>query len=453
MAKKQVDMSAHFTSWALLRYALPSIAMCIFTSLYGIVDGLFVSNFAGATAFAAVNFIMPVIMVLSTVGFMLGAGGSAVVSMMRGKGEHDQANRTFSLLVYVTFGVGVVLAVLGFALCPWISEAMGASGQMLEDASVYGRIIFLSLPGYVLQTAFQILMTTAGKPKLGLGITVASGLANIVLDFVLVAALNMGYVGAALATNASEWLGGLAPVVYFACKNSSFFRLGRTRLDLKLLGKICVNGSSEMMAVVAVSVVSIVYNIQLLALTGETGVAAYGVIMFVYYIFSAVFEGYSMAASPLVSFQHGARQPAEVRSLLVKSLRIVGIASAGVFLVCQLLAFPLSYAFCSYDAQLCAYTEHAFRIFYLCFLFAGFNIFGSAFFTALGNGLVSAGISFVRTIVLETAAVLLLPLLFGTESLWFACAIAEVLAFGIVVACLLFFGPVYGYRMPREKRA
>ena len=445
MAQSAPDMSKHFTIPALLRYALPSIAMAIFTSIYGIVDGLFISNYAGTTAFAAVNFIMPVIMILSTTGFMFGTGGSAIISIMRGKGDAQGANRTFSLIVYTTLATGVILSVIGIIGCRWISETMGATGEMLDDCTLYGRLVFLSLTGYVLQCAFQSLMMAAGKPKLGFGITVASGLANIVLDFVLVGVMGMGIVGAALATNVSEWLGGLAPIIYFARKNSSFLRLGKTSFNGRLLGKICANGSSEMMTNLAVSLISVIYNLQLLAYIGENGVAAYGVIMYVFLIFEAVFIGYSMATGPLLGYQYGARNFAEMRSLTKKSIAIVLVAGIFVFGFAQLLAWPLSQAFCSYDQDLAAYTEHAFRLFYLCFLFAGFNVYGSSFFTALGNGVVSAAISFVRTLVLETLFVLVLPMVFGPEALWYACLIADFLAALIVTGCMKYFAPVYGY--------
>lgn len=439
------DMSKHFTWPELLAFVAPSIAGSIFTSIYGIVDGLFVSNFAGKTAFAAVNLIMPMIMILSTTGFMIGTGGSAIVGKTRGEGDDDAANRQFSLLVYFSFALGLALMVLGLVITPHVAAAMGAEGQMLDDATLYGRLVLLSMPFFTLQIVFQAFFVTAGKPELGLRVTLASGILNIVGDFVLVGLLDLGIVGAALATNASELLGGLVPVIYFARKNDSALRLGRTRFDARVVGRAMVNGSSEMMANVAVSVVSMLYNVQLMRLVGENGVAAYGVLMYVSMLFSAIFMGYNMGASPLMSYQYGARNHLEMRNLFKKGLMFTIVGGAAMLVAAQALAWPVAYVFTGYDEELCELTVHAFRIQSFAFALMGFSMFGSALFTSLGNGLVSVLISFLRTLVFEVAFVMLLPIVFDLDGVWASWPSAEVVSLAVTAALMIALGRNYGY--------
>ena len=439
------DMSKHFTWPELLAFVAPSIAGSIFTSIYGVVDGLFVSNFAGKTAFAAVNFIMPMIMILSTTGFMIGTGGSAIVGKTRGEGDEAAASRQFSLLVYFAFALGLALLALGLVITPHVAAAMGAEGQMLDDATLYGRLVLLSMPFFTLQVAFQSFFVTAGKPELGLRVTLAAGILNIVGDFVLVGLLDMGIVGAALATNASEVLGGLAPVIYFARKNDSALRLGRTQFDARVVGKAMVNGSSEMMTNVAVSVVSILYNMQLMHLAGENGVAAYGVVMYVSMIFSAIFMGYNMGASPLMSYQYGARNRIEMRNLFKKGLTFTIAGGVAMLVAAQALAWPISFLFTGYDEKLCELTVHAFRVQSFAFALMGFAMYGSALFTSLGNGKVSALISFLRTLVFEVAFVMLLPFVFGLDGVWVSWPAAEVVSLAVTTAFMVALGRNYGY--------
>ncbi|MGN0060609.1 MAG: MATE family efflux transporter, partial [Coriobacteriales bacterium] len=410
-----VDMRQHFSVPMLLKFVAPSVAMMVFTSIYSVVDGLFVTNFVGKTAFAAVNLIMPFIMILGTLGFMMGAGGSALVAKTRGEGDDARANAYFSMTVYVTLGAGTLLALVGFAFMEDVARLLGANGDMLPVCVLYGRISMLSLPLFMLQYTFQVLASTAGKPKVGLYTTLASGLSNMVLDFVFIAVLGWGVAGAAAATVIAEYVGGLAPLAYFARRNGSYLKLGRPALDLRALGKTCANGSSEMMASIAMSVVSVVYNLQLMAFLGENGVAAYGVIMYAFMIFAAIFEGYCMGCAPLMSFQHGARNTKEVRSLLAKSLRVVTFGSIAMFTLAELLAVPLAQVFTGYDAGLFVLTVHAFRVYAFALFFMGVSMYGSSLFTALGNGLVSALIAFLRTLVFEVGAVLLLPLVMGAD--------------------------------------
>ncbi len=425
-----MKLSDHFTYRRLVRFTLPSIAMMIFTSIYGVVDGFFVSNFAGKTPFAAVNFIMPFLMVLATVGFMFGTGGTAIVAKTFGEGDPEKANRHFSLFVYFAFGLGIVFAAVGIIFIRPIAAFLGAEGELLENCVVYARIILAALPFYVLQLLFQSFFVTAEKPHLGLAVTVSSGVTNMILDAVLVILLPQQYklAGAAAATAMSQVVGGAIPFFYFFRKNSSILRLGKTHFDGAAILKACTNGSSEFMSNVSMSIVGTLYNIQLLKFAGEDGVAAYGVMMYVSMIFSGAFIGYSIGTAPIIGYHDGAGNHAELRGLLRKS--IVMICSFGVFMVlfAELLAAPLARIFVGYDGNLSDLTVSGFRIFALSFLFMGFAIFGSGFFTALNDGLTSALISFLRTLVFQVCAVMLLPLLWGIDGVWISIVVAEVMA-------------------------
>ena len=435
--KNAIKLSDHFTYGKLLKFTMPSIVMMIFTSIYGVVDGFFVSNYVGKTAFTAVNFIFPLLMILGSVGFMFGTGGSALVACTLGQRDEEGANRIFSLLIYVSLILGVLIAVVGILLLRPIAKLLGAEGQMLEDCVLYGRIILCALPAYVLQMEFQSFFVTAEKPKLGLMVTVASGVTNMVLDALLVGIFPMGLVGAALATAMSQAVGGLIPLLYFGRKNSSLLRLTRTRYDGKTLLKTCTNGSSELMSNVSMSLVSMLYNVQLLALAGENGVSAYGTMMYVNMIFLAIFIGYSIGTSPVVGFHLGAQNYDELKGLLKKSGIIIGICSVGMLGLGFVLAKPLSVLFVGYDAELLDLTVEGFYIFAVSFLFVGYAIFFSGFFTALNDGLTSAIISLLRTLVFQVAAVLLLPLIWGIDGIWWSIVVAELMA-AVVGAIFLF---------------
>ena len=435
--KKDIQLSDHFTYGRLIRFTLPSVGMMIFTSIYGVVDGFFVSNFAGKTPFAAVNLIFPLLMILSTVGFIFGTGGSAIVARSFGEKKPEQANQYFSLFTYVAFGLGVILAVLGIIFIRPIATAMGGRGQMLEDAVQYARIILLALPFNILQFLFQSFFVTAEKPKMGLTVTVFAGVTNMVLDGILVLLLPQPYklAGAAVATGMSQVVGGAVPLIYFFRKNSSILRLGKTRLDTKALGRACINGSSEFMSNVSMNIVGILYNLQLLKYAGEDGVAAYGVMMYVSFIFAATFIGYSIGIAPVVGFHDGAQNHKELRGLLRKSIWIVGILGVAMVAIGLLFARPLSGIFVGYDPALLDLTVSGFRIFTLSFIFMGYAIFASGFFTALNDGVTSAIISFLRTLVFQAASVLLLPLIWGIDGVWFSIVVAEFMA---VVFSLVF---------------
>ena len=426
----KIQLSDHFTYKRLLRFTLPSIAMMIFTSIYGVVDGFFVSNFAGKTPFAAVNLIMPFLMILATVGFMFGTGGSAIVAKTFGEGNEDKANRYFSLFVYVSFLLGVFFAVAGIIFAKPIASLLGADGELLKDCVVYSRIILVALPFYVLQLLFQSFFITAEKPNLGLAVTVSSGLTNMVLDAVLVILLPQQYklAGAALATAASQLVGGGIPLIYFFRKNSSILRLGKTEFDKIAVLKACANGSSEFMSNISMNIVGMLYNIQLIKYAGENGIAAYGVMMYVSMIFSAAFVGYSVGVAPIVSYHFGAENHSELSGLLKKSLWLILAFSLLMVASAELLTEPLTEIFVGYDKELFSFTVDGFRIFALSFMFMGFAIFGSSFFTALNDGLTSAIISFLRTLVFQLAAVILLPLIWGINGIWISIVAAELTA-------------------------
>ena len=426
----KIQLSDHFTYKRLIRFTLPSIVMMVFTSIYGVVDGFFVSNFAGKTPFAAVNLIIPFLMIVATVGFMFGTGGTAIVAKAFGEGDSERANRYFSLFVYVAFGLGVIIAVLGFIFIRPISILLGAQGELLENCVVYARIILVALPFYVCQLLFQSFFVTAEKPHLGLAVTVSSGLTNMVLDAVLVMLLPGPYklAGAAVATAMSQVVGGVVPLFYFFRKNSSILRLQKTSMDLRAILQACVNGSSEFMSNVSMNLVGMLYNIQLLAYAGEDGVAAYGVMLYVSMVFSAAFIGYSIGTAPIVGYHDGARNCAELHGLLHKSLGMIGLFGLLMVAAAQLLAVPLARLFVGYDAGLLELTVNGFRIFALSFLFMGFAIFGSGFFTALNDGVTSAIISFLRTLVFQVAAVQLLPRLLGIQGIWWSIVVAEFMA-------------------------
>lgn len=443
----RIQLSDHFTYGKLIRFTIPSIAMMIFTSIYGVIDGFFISNFAGKTPFSAINLIMPFLMIAATVGLMFGTGGTAIVAKTLGEGKKEKANQYFSLFVYISFALGVIFAILGIVFIRPVSALLGAEGELLENCVVYGRIILSALPFYVLQLLFQSFFPTAEKPQLGLAVTVFAGITNMVLDAVLVIFLPQEYklAGAAIATAMSQFVGGVIPLFYFFRKNSSILRLGKTTFDGKAILKACTNGSSEFMSNVSMSVVGMLYNIQLLKYAGENGVAAYGVMMYVSMIFSAAFIGYSIGAAPVISYHNGAQNYKESKGLLRKSLIMIGFFGVGMVVAAEMLKLPLAQIFVGYDAELMTLTVSGFRVFALSFVFMGFAIFGSGFFTALNDGLTSALISFLRTLVFQVAAVLLLPLIWEIDGVWISIVVAEVMAAALSAVFLVVKRKKYHY--------
>lgn len=441
----KIKLSDHFTYKRLFQFVLPSIAMMIFTSIYGVVDGFFVSNYAGKTEFAAVNLIIPFPMVLGAFGFMIGTGGSALVSITLGEGKKKEANEFFSMLIYVTIGVGLLLTFFGVVFTRQIAGFLGAEGKMLEYCVKYGRILLLALVPFMLQNVFQSFLVTAEKPTFGLVITVIAGVTNIVLDYVFIGVLRGGVVGAALATGISQFVGGMIPLVYFILPNKSQLGLIKAKINWSALMKTCFNGSSELMTNVSLSLVNMLYNFQLLRFAGEDGVAAYGVIMYVNFIFIAVFLGYAIGTAPIIGYHYGAANKDEMKNVYKKSILFNIVTGILMCVVAILLSGPLSKLFVGYDIDLYEMTKWGFSIFSISFLVTGLNIYASSFFTALGNGLVSALISFLRTLLFQVVAVLVLPIYFGLNGVWLAIVAAEGVALIVSVAFLLLYRKKYGY--------
>lgn len=423
-----IQLSDHFDYKRLFRFTLPSVIMMVFTSIYGVVDGFFVSNFVGKTSFAAVNFIMPFLMMLGAVGFMFGTGGGAIISKTLGEGDNEKAKRVFSLFVYVTLILSAVISALGIIFIGPLAATLGAEGELLENCVVYGRIILCALPFLMLQFEFQTYFVVAEKPKLGLYMSILAGVTNMVLDALFMAVLGWGVVGAALATAISQFVGGIMPIVYFARKNTSLLKLTRAKFDSKALIKAVTNGSSELMSNISMSLVSMLYNVQLMHYADENGIAAYGVLMYVNFVFLSIFIGYSVGVAPLVGFHFGAKNTDELKNLRRKSTKIIFVCSICMLVLSLILARPLSQIFVGYDKELFDLTVRGFTLYSFSFLFAGFAIFGSSFFTALSDGLTSAIISFLRTLVFEISAVMLLPLILGVDGIWLSIVVAEVMA-------------------------
>lgn len=443
--KTIIQLSDHFTYKKLFRFCLPPIIMMIFTSIYGVVDGLFVSNFVGKVPFAAINLIYPFVMILGGVGFMIGTGGSAWVAKTLGEGDAENACRYFTMMIKLTTILGIVLSVIGIALLRPISCLLGATKAMVDDCVMYGRIVLGFNTAFMLQNVFQTFLTTAEKPKLGLAATVAAGITNMTLDALFIAVFKWGVAGAALATGISQCVGGILPLIYFLRPNGSLLRLVKTKMEGSVLVKACVNGSSELMSNIAASLVSVLYNLQLLRLEDENGVAAYGTLMYIQFIFIAVFIGYTIGTAPVISYHYGAQNHDELKSLLRKSLILMGAAGVIMMILANVLAGPLASIFVGYDAKLFEMTKHAFRLFSFSFLLAGINIFASAFFTALNNGGISAAISFLRTLVFQVLSVLILPIFFQLDGIWWAITVAELLACFITMTFLIAKRKKYRY--------
>lgn len=445
MTKSRIQISDHFTIPRLLRFVFPSIIMMIFTSIYGVVDGFFVSNYVGKTPFAAVNLIMPLLMAIGSIGFMLGTGGSALVAKTCGEGDSERANRYFSMTIYTALLLGTILAAISFCLIRPIARLMGADGAMLEYCVLYARILVCTLPLFMLQNMFQSFFIMAEKPKLGLYVILAAGISNIVLDFLFIAVFRWGLAGAAIATSIGELIGGLVPILYFSRPNTSRLKLIRTKLEWRPIWRSCSNGASEMMTNLSMSLVNTLYNLQLMRFTGEDGVAAYGVIMYVNFIFVAIYMGYSIGSAPIVGYHYGAKHQEELRGLLRRSLWILGIGAVLLTVAGELFSSLLSKIFVSYDDALFAMTRHGFRLYSLSYLLCGFNIFGSAFFTALNNGMVSAVISFARTLVFQIVCVLVLPIFLKLNGIWISILVAEFLGILVTASLLIANRKKYSY--------
>ena len=441
-----VHLSEHFTYKKLFKAVLPSIFMMIFTSIYSVVDGLFVSNFVGKTPFAAINLIMPVVMILGSIGFMLGAGGSALVAKTLGEGDEKRANEIFSMVMYFTLIVGLIASVVvALAIRP-IAIALGATTEMLSDCVLYGRILISANFIFMMQNTFQSMFIVAERPMLGFIITVAAGITNMALDALFVVVFNWGLAGAAVATVASYVVGGVLPLFYFLSKkNQSLIRLVKTKFDFKVLSQSCLNGSSELLSNVSASIVSMLFNMQLLNIAGENGVAAYGVIMYLSFVFQAVFIWYSIGVAPITSYNYGAENHAELKNVLKKSIIISVVFGVVMTALTEALSLPLSKIFVGYDAELLSLTATGMKLYGLSFLIFGINIFASSFFTSLNDGLISALISFARTLLFQSICILIMPNLFGTNGIWLSVVVAETLALTVSITCLVTKKKKYRY--------
>lgn len=440
-----ISLSDHFSYKRLIRFVLPTVGMMIVTSVYSIVDGFFVSNFSGKNSFAAINLVMPVLMALASFGFMIGTGGSALVAKSLGESNKEKANRYFSMLIYVLIFSGIILSVIGIVFMRQIAVALGATEVIIEDCVLYGRILLAANTFYMLLNAFQSLFVTAEKPKLGLIVTISAGLCNVLLDFLLVYILRTGLLGAAIATAVSQIIGGSAGLIYFSRKNTSLLRLCKTKIEFKALLQACANGSSEMVTNLSMSVVGILYNIQLLKIAAENGVAAYGVIMYVSFVFMSFFIGFSIGTAPIISYHYGADNIPEIKSLFKKCMIVTAVISVALFALGILLSKPLSFIFVGYDKELFDMTSNGMTLYSLSFLLGGFNVFSSSLFTALNDGKVSAFISFMRTLVLQVASVYILPLIFGLDGIWLAVVAAEGLTIIITLIMLITNRKKYHY--------
>lgn len=425
----KIKLSDHFTYSKLLRFVFPSIIMMIFTSIYGVVDGLFVSNFAGKTAFASINLVMPFVMILGGIGFMIGTGGTALVSKVLGEGKKEKANKIFTMMIIFTLLLGALLSVIGVFSMPWVADFLGATEEMMADCILYGRIVTGFTVAFMLQNVFQSFLIAAEKPKLGLLATVLAGVTNMVLDAIFIIVFKWGVAGAAIATGLSQCVGGIFPLIYFSRDNSSLLRLTNTKLEIKPILNACGNGSSELMSNISSSVVSMIYNFQLMKYVGEDGVSAYGVLMYVQFIFVAIYIGYAIGCAPITGYHFGAQNHGELKNMLRKSAFLSAISGVVLTILAIVLSSPLAKLFVGYDEELYELTRHAFSLFAYSFLLAGFNIFTSSFFTALNNGAVSAAISFMRTLIFQTSSVLILPIFLGVDGIWWAITVAEVFAF------------------------
>lgn len=430
-----IQLSEHFTYKKLIQFTIPTIIMMIFTSIYGVVDGLFVSNCVGADAFAGVNLIMPALMILGSIGFMIGTGGSALVSKTIGEGNKEKANRYFSMLLYVVTIIGFIFTVIGLIVMEPVAKLLGAEGNLVEICVTYGRTLIIALIPFMLQNCFQSFLIVAEKPRMGLIISIITGVLNMILDFLFIYVFKMGVFGAAVATGISQLIGGIVPLIYFI-KKSETLKLVKTKFELKPILQACANGSSEMVTNVSMSLVNMLYNLQLMKYAGSDGVVAYGIIMYVSFIFSGTYMGYSIGSAPIVGYHYGAKNKEELKSLLKKSLKLLTITSIVMTAIGELLAKPLASIFVSYDANLLDMTTNAIRIFSISYLISGINIFASSFFTALNNGVVSAAISFLRTLLFQIAMIFILPLIWGLNGIWIAVIFAEVLA---LIVSVVFF--------------
>lgn len=440
-----ISLSEHFTYKKLIKFTLPTIIMMIFTSIYGVVDGLFISNVVGSDAFAAVNLIMPAIMIIGTIGFMFGTGGSAIISKTLGEGDQEKANNYFSMLIYLEIILGVIFTILGLLIMEPIAKLFGATDTMLPYCLTYGRILIIGITAFILQNSFQSFLVVAEKPGFGLVISIISGLTNIIFDFLLIYVFKWGVAGAAIATITSQIVGAIIPLLYFIRKNKTKLKIGKTKFEFSPIIKTCANGSSEMVTNLSMSLVNILFNMKLMKLAGASGVSAYGIIMYVGFLFSGTYVGYSVGSAPIISYHYGAGNKDELKGLFKKSLKLLGLTAIIMTILAEIFAKPLASIFVSYDKDLLDLTINALRLYSLSYIISWFNIYASSFFTALNDGFVSALISFLRTLIFQVIVILILPELFGINGIWLSVLVAEILSLIVSIICYIKYRKKYEY--------
>lgn len=440
-----INLSEHFTYKKLIKFTLPTIIMMIFTSIYGVVDGIFVSNVVGSSAFASINLIMPAIMIIGTIGFMIGTGGSAIISKTLGEGDNKEANKQFSMLIYLEIILGIIFTIIALLVLEPVAKLLGANQDMMNDCLTYGRILLVGMTAFILQNSFQSFMVVAEKPNFGLGISIISGLTNMILDFLFIYVFRWGVAGAAVATIASQFVGAIIPMVYFARKNDTKLKLGKTKFELSTIIKTCTNGSSEMVTNLSMSLVNILFNMQLMKFAGANGVSAYGIIMYVGFLFTGTYMGYSVGTAPIIGYHYGANNTDELKNLLSKSIKLLGIIAIIMTFLAEVLAKPLASIFVSYDKELLEMTINAIRLYSLSYIISWFNIFASSFFTALNNGFISALISFLRTLVFQIIMIFILPAIWELNGIWLSVVIAEILSILVSIICFIKNNKKYEY--------
>lgn len=438
-------ISEHFNIKKIIIFTLPSIGMMLISSIYGVVDGFFVSNYIGSNAFAAVNIVWPFEMILGSFGLMIGAGGSALVSKTMGEQKYDLANRYFSMLIIFVIIFGMFISILGIIFNPYIIHLLDLDQETINNCNIYANVLFIFLIFFMLQNIFQSFNIVASKPEMGIITMILSGITNILLDYIFIVILNMGIFGAALATGLSQFAGAIVPFIFFINKNSTLLRIKFVKIDFKIILKTSYNGISEMLSSISFSLVSILYNIILLSYIGINGVNAYGVILYISYIFISIYFGYSMGISPIISYNYGAKNKKELNNIFNISLVLICSVSILLTFIGYIFAKQLSSIFVNYDKELLNLTTHALHINVFSFLFCGYNIFASSLFTALNNGTVSLILSFLRSLIIQVVCILTIPILFGSEGIWFAGVVSDIISLIISIIFIFKYRNKYGY--------
>lgn len=444
----KIQLSDHFTYSRLFKFVLPSIVMMVFTSLYSVVDGLFVSNCVGSNALASINIIYPLVMIIASFGFMLGTGGGAVISRTLGQGEDKKAKEYFSMLIIVDVIIGLILSIICIIFIEPIAYLLGANDTLIHDCVIYGRILLVGTTFFMLQNAFQTFFIVAEKPHFGLILTIICGVINMFLDFLFVYVFQWDIAGAGLATIIGYIIGGTIPLIYFLNKNNnSKLKLIKTKFYPRVLIHSSINGMSEMLTNVSMSIITMLYNLQMMKLVGEDGVSSITIIMYVNFVFVSMFIGFSIGTAPIISFNYGADNHAELKNMFSKSIKIIAITSVAMLILAEILSKPLVSLFVGNidNAFLFEMTIHGFRLYSIAFLMCGINIYSSSFFTALGNGLLSAIISILRSFLLQAIMIIVLPIFLQIDGIWLSVVFSESITAIVSIILLIYNRKKYRY--------